>query len=95
VTLAAEKGEEKIAVEVQSFLSLSPLRDLEEAVGQYQVYRILLARKEPERLLYMAVPRGVHQTLLSDQFGQLIITELKVRLLVFDARKGRVIRWIS
>jgi hypothetical protein len=36
-TLGAEKAGRKIAVEVQSFVSQSPLRDLEEAVGQYLV----------------------------------------------------------
>src|SRR5437762_13221778 len=30
-TLAAERGEQRIAVEIQSFLSPSPIRDLEEA----------------------------------------------------------------
>jgi hypothetical protein len=36
--LAAEKDGRKIAVEIQSFLGASPVRDLEEAVGQYQIY---------------------------------------------------------
>ncbi len=35
ITVAAERGEQKIAVEIKSFLSPSPVHDLEEAVGQY------------------------------------------------------------
>lgn len=35
-TIAAEKDSQKIAVEIKSFLSLSPIRDLQEAVGQCQ-----------------------------------------------------------
>ena len=34
VAIAAERGAEKIAVEVQSFLNTSLVRDLEQAVGQ-------------------------------------------------------------
>ncbi len=34
-TLAAEKEGRRIAVEIQSFLGRSPVRSLEEAVGQY------------------------------------------------------------
>ena len=35
--LAAEKGSRKIAVEVKSFLGLSEVADLEQAIGQYTV----------------------------------------------------------
>src|SRR4051812_2955545 len=47
VALAAEKEGRRIAVEIQSFLGASPVRDLEEAVGQYQVYRTLLMETSP------------------------------------------------
>jgi hypothetical protein len=40
--VAAEKSGRKIAVEVQSFLNPSVIHDLERAVGQYEVYRVLL-----------------------------------------------------
>src|ERR1043165_4246496 len=44
--LAAERAGEKIAVEVKTFAGHSDIRDFEEAVGQYIVYRSLLDRKE-------------------------------------------------
>jgi hypothetical protein len=75
-TLAAEKGGRKIAVEVASFLSPSPVRDLEEAVGQYAIYRAILGETEPDRLLYLAVPHGVHESFLSERFGQLVVTRV-------------------
>lgn len=34
MTIGAAKGEQRIAVEIQSFLNPSPVRDLQEAVGQ-------------------------------------------------------------
>jgi len=40
--LAAEKGQRKIAVEVKSFLGLSEMEDLEQAIGQYIVYHDVL-----------------------------------------------------
>ncbi len=63
VAVAAERAGERIAVEIQSFLSLSPVRDLQEAVGQYDVYRAVLAETEPERPLsvvpsFTVVPHG-------------------------------------
>lgn len=94
-TIGAEKGEQRIAVEVQSFLNRSVVRDLEEAVGQYEIYRTVLARSQPDRLLYLAVPRYTFETILAERFGQLIVSELHLRLLVFDDQQERVIRWIN
>ena len=51
VAIAAERGGQRIAVEIQSFLNPSPVRDLQEAVGRYDVYRAVLAETDPDRLL--------------------------------------------
>jgi hypothetical protein len=95
MTIGAEKGEQRIAVEIQSFLNRSAVRDLEEAVGQYEIYRTVLAQSEPDRLLYLAVPRHTFETVLSERFGQLIISQLRLHLLVFDDQQERVFQWIS
>lgn len=94
LTLAAEKDHQKIAVEIKSFLGRSPIRELEEAVGQYQVYRSLLTEIEPDRRLYLAVARRVYEGLLAERFGQLIVTRLHLHLLVFDEQRERVVTWI-
>jgi hypothetical protein len=93
--IAAEKNGQRIAVEIQSFLNRSSVRDLEEAVGQYEIYRTVLAEIDPERLLHMAIPRRVHDGLLAEAFGRLIMTRLGLRLLVFDPTQERVVQWIS
>jgi hypothetical protein len=53
--LAAEKGVHKIAVEVKSFVSPSEVQDLQNALGQYVLYHDILARTEPNRVLYLAI----------------------------------------
>ena len=40
--LAAEQNGRKIVVEIKSFLSPSPMRDFELALGQYILYRNLI-----------------------------------------------------
>lgn len=42
--LGAERGNEKIAIEIKSFMGASDMRDLENALGQYVFYKALLAR---------------------------------------------------
>lgn len=95
ITIAAEKDNEKIAVEIKSFLSLSPVSDLQDAVGQYEVYRTVLKEVEPNRQLYLAVPKRVYEGIFSERFGQLIITNIGINLIVFDEQLERIIKWIS
>jgi XisH protein len=94
VTIAAEREGQKIAVEIKSFLGPSLLHDLEEAVGQYQVYRSVLAEIEPDRQLYLAVAHRVYDGLFTERFGQLLLKSLPLRLLVFDEHQERIIAWI-
>ncbi len=95
VAIAAERAGQRIAVEIQSFLSPSPVRDLQEAVGQYDIYRAVLTEMEPDRVLYLALPRRVSLGLLAEPFGQLIVTRLQLRVLVFDEQQEKIIQWIS
>ncbi len=93
--IAAAKGTEKIAVEIQSFLSLSPVADLQHALGQYTMYRLALADQQPDRPLFLAVPEEVYNGILSEPLGQLVMIGVNIRLLLFDPDRRRVIRWIS
>lgn len=91
--LGAVKGEVRIAVEIKSFLGASKVDDLEMAVGQYNVYRDVLAEVEPDRLVYLAVSRRVDKSILSSQFGRLIVARQHLRLIVFDENEERRLEW--
>jgi hypothetical protein len=95
VTIGAERGSERIAVEIASFVADSPVRDLQEAVGQFVVYRALLSQAEPERSLFLGVPTRVYDSLLSEPLGQLVAAEVRLRILVFDVQQQKVVRWIN
>lgn len=94
-TVAAERAGEKIAVEVQTFAGQSDIENLHHAVGQYVVYRVLLNRSEPGRLLYLAVSDDVYDDILSEPVGRMVVEDLAIRLLVFHPVERRVVRWIS
>jgi hypothetical protein len=70
------------------------VRDLEEAVGQYQIYRTVLTEIDPGRVLYLAVPQRVYESLFAERFGQLIRERLQLRLMVFDEHEERIVAWI-
>ncbi|MFQ4137922.1 element excision factor XisH family protein [Nodosilinea sp. PGN35] len=91
--IAAERGTEKIAVEVKSFLSPSPISDLEIAWGQYFLYARTLQKQEPDRILYLAVNQTVFQTLFAEEAGQLLLAEPGFRLFVFNSATEEIIEW--
>jgi hypothetical protein len=92
--LAAEKGERRIAVEVKSFLGNSEIDDLEKALGQFILYRSVLARREPDRALFLAVPDPVLREVFDEPLGQLIVNDHSVRILGFDRQAEVITRWI-
>jgi len=92
--VTAEKAGRKIAVEIKSFVGASELRDLENAMGQYFVYRSVMARTEPDRTLYLAVHKEVFLDVFEEPLGSLLIEDYRVPLVVFDSETEEVVRWI-
>ncbi len=91
--LAAERGTERIAVEVKSFVGRSEVADLEQALGQFVLYRGLLRRSDPGRQLLLAVPRAIHESLLTSELGRVAWEEVGLTMLVFDPASEVILRW--
>jgi hypothetical protein len=92
--LAAEKGQRRIAVEVKSFLGNSEVIDLEQALGQFVLYRAILAVNEPSRTLFLAVRQDVLEDLFDEPIGQLIVRDQSLHVLGFDPQTEEITRWI-
>jgi hypothetical protein len=93
--IAAEKGSEKIAVEIKSFRGASDIRDLETAVGQYAFYRSLMVRFEPERKLFLAVPESVFVGTLEEPIARPVLEDLAVALIAFDPEQEIIVKWTT
>ena len=91
---SAEKTGQRIAVEIKSFVGASAMYDLEEALGQYLVYRSVLSRTEPERLLYLAVHHEAFLDIFDAALGQLLLADYQVRLIVYDLQTEVILAWI-
>lgn len=92
--IAAERGVEKIAVEVKSFTRPSDMKDLEEAVGQFVLYARLLKRYYPEHILYLAVSEDTYKTVFQEEAGQTLIEDGIICLVTFDPVKEAIAQWI-
>jgi hypothetical protein len=91
--LAATRGSERIAVEVKSFIGRSSVADLEQALGQYLLYRVLLSRQEPGRSLFLGVSLSAYDGVLSSALGNVAVEEYDVHLVVVDVENARIERW--
>jgi len=92
--LNAEKGSEKIAVEIKSFLGKSQVKDLEQALGQFFLYYKILKVREPNRHLYLAINEMTFNNILSEEIGQIVLSDPIFRLIVFEEEKEVITQWI-
>lgn len=92
--LAAERGEEKIAVEIKTFLSDSPLTDYHAALGQFLNYRLALEISDPDRILYLAVPIGVYESFFKREFAQISVERYQIKQIVYDPIQEVILQWI-
>lgn len=92
--LVAEKAGQKIAVEVKYFIGVSVVSEFHTALGQFLNYRSALRKKEPERVLYLAVSFDVYDDFFRSSFIQEVIVEHQLKMLVFDSQREEVVLWI-
>jgi len=94
-TLAAQRGEELIAVEIKSFIGQSPLRDFETALGQFEVYAVALREHDPDRRLFLAVTTLAYEEVFTRPLVRLVLQSRPVPLLVVDLLGEEVVQWIT
>ncbi len=91
--IAAEKGAGKIAVEIKSFIKPSAVSEFHAAVGQYMNYRKALGKREPNRLLYLAVPKETYGSFFTLPFIAECVVDYQLKMLIYDAEKEAVAEW--
>ncbi len=93
--IAAEKENEKIAIEIKSFRNASDIHDLENAIGQYVFYRSLIKRLEPTRQLFLAVPKSVFLSTLEEPIVRPVLEDLNIALMAFEPEEEVIVKWTS
>ena len=91
--IAAEKDNEKIAVEIKTFIGKSTMYDLHLAVGQFMVYQIALEEKEPDRMLFLAVPMEVLQEIFLKPKASKLTARVDLKIIGFDVEREEIVQW--
>jgi hypothetical protein len=91
--IAAERHGEKIAVEIKSFLRQSSVNEFHTAIGQYTSYRVALAREDPQRVLYLAIPAVIFDDFFTTPFAEAVVQASQVNLLVYSLDVPEIVKW--
>ena len=91
--IGAERGTEKIAVEVKSFLKASLTHEFHGILGQYIVYEEALEYLESDRILYLAIPDFAFTRIKDYPFLSYLLVKKNVKYLVFDKNQSIILSW--
>jgi XisH protein len=92
--IAADRGEQKIAVEIKSFLGPSKISEFYGAMGQFIAYRTALNTQDPNRILYLAVPDDIYDRFFLTPFVQDLVTQNQLYLLTYTIDTESLEKWI-
>jgi hypothetical protein len=59
------------------------------------MYRVVLQKSEPDRALYLAIPKSLRKYLLSESDYRDILRDLKVRIIFYDTEGKEQTEWIN
>jgi UDP:flavonoid glycosyltransferase YjiC (YdhE family) len=93
-TITARRARRNIVVEAKSFVGSSLIRDLEHAVGQFSIYRVLLEEAGPRRELWLALPQEIFDDFCQRPAIRLILNRCEIALIVIDLKRQEVVQWI-
>jgi hypothetical protein len=90
---AAERDDQKIAVEVKSFIAPSAATEFSTALGQFLKYQLALEEVDAARRLYLAVPADTYRDFFILELPRLLIQRYQVRLIVYDPEEEVIVKW--
>jgi XisH protein len=93
--IAAERFNEKIAVEIKSFAGQSPVSEFHKALGQYENYRLSLEDLEKDRTIWLAIPVSAWNSFFQRPFIQKVVEKQKIELVIFDPENETILKWIK
>lgn len=91
--IIAQKGKQKIAVEIKSFRVLSVLQAFYEALGKYLSYRSALKESKQKRELFLAISTVTSKRIQKIPFVIERFQEFGVNLIVIDIRNETIVEW--
>ena len=93
--VAAEKDNQKIAIEIKSFIGLSEIHEFYKALGQFNYYQLALEDYQADRILYLAVPSDIYDTLFTEPLTLKAIERYHIKIIVYNVKNEIIEKWIN
>lgn len=91
--LGAERDDEKIAVEIKSFVGSSATTEFNAALGQFLKYQLALEEEQPDRTLYLAIPLDVYRSFFNLELPRLLVQRYQVHLIIYNPKTEEIVKW--
>jgi hypothetical protein len=71
------------------------VNEFNSALGQYLGYLQIIHKKEPDRLLYLAIPIDVNTEIMKIEYYIDLIDKYKLQIIVYDPSREVISEWIN
>lgn len=65
------------------------------ALGQFLLYKLALTKKEPNHVLYLAMPRDFYNDFFDDAFFLEVLKIYQVHIIIYDYKNSLIEQWIK
>lgn len=93
--IIANKENQKIAVEIKSFIGDSVTSDFHIAVGQYMNYKALLKKIAPDRKLFLAISEEAYSQISKSIMLSFLLKVNRLKIIIFNPINKEIIKWIK
>lgn len=91
----AEKDGHRILIEIKTFGGRSFMKELQNAVGQYTIYKNILALAQIDYELFLAVNESVYEVAFQQKATTQIVQLNQIKLLIVDIDNQEIVKWIK
>jgi hypothetical protein len=93
--IAIEREGQKIVVEIKSFVGRSLMTDFHLAVGQYNVYKMLLQETAPEYDLYLAIDDITYSNFFKREGIEFLVRSSQIKFFVVNIDEQEIVQWLN
>ncbi len=92
--IVAVRDNQKILVEIKSFSGRSFMREFQQAIGQYTLYRDMIELSELSYQLILAISESVYNTYFTRPATMVVTQRHQMHLLIVDIESEEIAKWI-
>lgn len=91
--IGAEKDNQKIAIEIKSFIGVSATTEFSTALGQFLKYQLALEEEQPDCILYLAIPLDAERSFFTLELPRRLVEKYGVNLIVYEPEEEAIVKW--